>query len=83
MLDASAVLAVVESAVLATMVDRILFIVQWNRTPRASVIEAFRSLFIFGWDATALWRGVAVCVGLMLVGLLLVHTGLDRRLQRT
>jgi capsular exopolysaccharide synthesis family protein len=43
-LDASAVLAVVESAILATMVDRILFIVQWNRTPRASVIEAFRSL---------------------------------------
>ena len=44
MLDASAVLAVVESAILATMVDRILFIVQWNRTPRASVVEAFRSL---------------------------------------
>jgi len=43
-LDASAVLAVVESAILATMVDRILFIVQWNRTPRASVVEAFRSL---------------------------------------
>lgn len=43
-LDASAVLAVVESAILATMVDRILFVVQWNRTPRASVVEAFRSL---------------------------------------
>jgi capsular exopolysaccharide synthesis family protein len=43
-IDASAVLAVVESAILATMSDRILFVVQWNRTPRASVIEAFRSL---------------------------------------
>lgn len=43
-LDAAAVLAVVESAILATMVDRILFIVQWNRTPRASAVEAFRSL---------------------------------------
>ena len=56
-------------------------IATWN--PVSYLIEAFRSLFISGWDATALWRGIAVCGGLMLVGLLLVHAGLERRLQRT
>jgi ABC-2 type transport system permease protein len=56
-------------------------IANWN--PISYLIEAFRSLFIFGWDGTALWRGAAVCAGLILVSLLLVRVGLRRRLQRT
>jgi ABC-2 type transport system permease protein len=56
-------------------------IANWN--PISYLIEAFRSLFIVGWDGTALWRGLAVCAGLFLVGLLLVRSGLERRLQRT
>jgi ABC-2 type transport system permease protein len=56
-------------------------IATWN--PISYLIEAFRSLFISGWDATALWRGLAVCTGLSVVGLLLVRSGLERRLQRT
>ncbi|MHB8690920.1 MAG: ABC transporter permease [Solirubrobacteraceae bacterium] len=56
-------------------------IADWN--PISYLIEAFRSLFIVGWDGTALWRGLAVCAGLFLVGLLLVRSGLERRLQRT
>jgi Mrp family chromosome partitioning ATPase len=43
-LDASAILAVIESTVLATMVDRILFVVQWNHTPRTSALEALKRL---------------------------------------
>jgi ABC-2 type transport system permease protein len=53
----------------------------WN--PISYLIEAFRSLFITGWDGTALWRGFAVAAGLMLLGLLAVSGGLRRRLQRT
>jgi ABC-2 type transport system permease protein len=56
-------------------------IANWN--PISYLIEAFRSLFIFGWDGTALWRGVAVCTGLTAVSLLLVRVALQRRLQRT
>jgi ABC-2 type transport system permease protein len=53
----------------------------WN--PVSYLIEGFRSLFIFGWDGTALWRAFAVAAGLILVGLLAVAGGLRRRLQRT
>jgi ABC-2 type transport system permease protein len=53
----------------------------WN--PISYLIEGFRSLFIFGWDGTALWRAFAVAAGLTLVGLLAVAGGLRRRLQRT
>jgi ABC-2 type transport system permease protein len=53
----------------------------WN--PISYLIEGFRSLFIFGWDATALWRGFAVAGGLLLVGLLLCSSALRSRLQRT
>ena len=53
----------------------------WN--PISYLIEGFRSLFIFGWDGTALWRGFAVATGLTAVGLLAVAGGLHRRLQRT
>jgi ABC-2 type transport system permease protein len=53
----------------------------WN--PISYLIEGFRSLYIVGWDATALTRGFAVAVGLLVVGLALVANGLRGRLQRT
>jgi ABC-2 type transport system permease protein len=54
-----------------------------NVNPISYLIEGFRSLYIFGWDGTALWRGFAVGVGLTLVSLLLVEGALRSRLQRT
>ena len=56
-------------------------VASWN--PISYLIESFRSLFITGWDATALGRGVAVCAGLLAIGLALVVSGLGTRLQRT
>jgi ABC-2 type transport system permease protein len=53
----------------------------WN--PISYLIEGFRSLFISGWDGTALWRGFAVALGLCLVSLLAVAGALRGRLQRT
>ena len=53
----------------------------WN--PISYLIEGFRSLFIFGWDGTALWRCFAVAIGLTLVSLLAVAGALRTRLQRT
>ena len=43
-LDASPLLPVVDALALATMVDKILIVVEWSRTPQASVIEAFKVL---------------------------------------
>ncbi len=37
----------------------------WN--PISYLIEAFRSLYIIGWDSTALWRGFAVAIGLIVI----------------
>jgi ABC-2 type transport system permease protein len=56
-------------------------IATWN--PISYLIEGFRSLFIVGWDGTALWRGFAVACGLLLIGLLAVAGALRVRLQRT
>jgi ABC-2 type transport system permease protein len=53
----------------------------WN--PISYLIEGFRSLFISGWDGTALWRGFAVAIGLTIVALLAVSGALRTRLQRT
>jgi ABC-2 type transport system permease protein len=53
----------------------------WN--PISYLIEGFRSLFISGWDGTALWRGFAVAIGLTIVSLLAVSGALRTRLQRT
>ncbi len=53
----------------------------WN--PISYLIEAFRSLFITGWDGTSLWRGFAVACGLGAVALLAVAGALRTRLQRT
>jgi ABC-2 type transport system permease protein len=53
----------------------------WN--PISYLIEAFRSLYIFGWDGTALWRGFAVAIGLAGLALLGVAATLRGRLERT
>jgi len=37
--------------------------------PISYLIEAFRSLYIYGWDGTALWRGFAVAIGLTVIAL--------------
>jgi ABC-2 type transport system permease protein len=56
-------------------------VANWN--PISYLIEAFRSLFISGWDGVALWRGFAVATGLAIVCLLAVAGALRTRLQRT
>jgi succinoglycan biosynthesis transport protein ExoP len=43
-LDASPVLAIVDALALAGMVDKIIVIVEWNRTPRDVIAEALKSL---------------------------------------
>jgi ABC-2 type transport system permease protein len=53
----------------------------WN--PISYLLEGFRSLYITGWDGTALGRGFAVAVGILIVGLLLSAAALRVRLQRT
>jgi ABC-2 type transport system permease protein len=53
----------------------------WN--PISYLIEGLRSLFIAGWDPTALARGFAVAIGLLIVGLVLVAGALRTRMQRT
>jgi ABC-2 type transport system permease protein len=53
----------------------------WN--PISYLIEAFRSLYILGWDQTALWRGFAVAIGLSAIALLAVAATLRGRLERT
>jgi ABC-2 type transport system permease protein len=53
----------------------------WN--PSSYLIEGFRSLYISGWDQTALLRGIAVAAGLLVVTLVLVAATLHTRLERT
>jgi ABC-2 type transport system permease protein len=54
-----------------------------NVNPISYLIEGFRSLYIYGWDGTALWRGFAVAIGLTLLALLAIAGALRTRLQRT
>jgi len=56
-------------------------VANWN--PISYLIEAFRSLYIYGWDSTALWRGFAVAAGLGVIALLASSGALRKRLQRT
>ncbi|HJU25740.1 MAG TPA: ABC transporter permease [Rhodanobacteraceae bacterium] len=56
-------------------------IATWN--PISYLIEGFRSLYILGWDGTALLRGFAVAAALLAIGLLAVQGALRTRLQRT
>lgn len=53
----------------------------WN--PISYLIEGFRSLYILGWDITALARGFAVAGGLLAIGLALIAAAMRGRLQRT
>ena len=53
----------------------------WN--PISYLIEGFRSLYIFGWDQTALLRGFGVAVGLLVIGLVAVQGAMRTRMQRT
>jgi ABC-2 type transport system permease protein len=53
----------------------------WN--PITYLIEGFRSLYIYGWDGTELWRGFAVAAGLTAVALVAVAAAMGSRLQRT
>lgn len=53
----------------------------WN--PISYLIEGFRSLFIYGWDASALARGFGVAAGVTLLGLGVVALALNKRMQRT
>jgi ABC-2 type transport system permease protein len=53
----------------------------WN--PISYLIEGFRSLFVYGWDASALARGFGVAAGVTVLGLGVVALALNRRMQRT
>jgi ABC-2 type transport system permease protein len=53
----------------------------WN--PISYVINGFRSLYIYGWDAAALAKGVGVTAGIVAVGLLAVAGALHARMERT
>jgi ABC-2 type transport system permease protein len=53
----------------------------WN--PVSYLIEAFRSLYIFGWDSTALWRGFAVAIAILALALFAVDRTMRTRMQRT
>jgi len=56
-------------------------IATWN--PISYLIEAFRSLYIVGWDGAALARGFAVAIGFTVIGLFAVAAAMRSRLQRT
>jgi ABC-2 type transport system permease protein len=53
----------------------------WN--PISYLVEGFRSLFIYGWDGTALWRGFAAATVLAAISLTAAVAALRTRLQRT
>ncbi|HEX2088092.1 MAG TPA: ABC transporter permease [Solirubrobacteraceae bacterium] len=56
-------------------------IATWN--PISYLVEAFRSLIIDGWDATALWRGFAVAVGVLALASFGARAALLSRMERT
>jgi succinoglycan biosynthesis transport protein ExoP len=43
-IDAAPLLPVVDALALATVADKVLVVVEWGRTPRASISEAFKVL---------------------------------------
>jgi ABC-2 type transport system permease protein len=60
----------------------------WFRTiatynPVSYLFEGLRSLVITGWDATALWRGVAVGVGVLALSFWAASRALATRMART
>jgi ABC-2 type transport system permease protein len=67
---------------------RDLIAVDWFRTvatwnPASYLIEGLRSLVITGWDGTALWRGVAVGVGVLALSFWAASSALATRMART
>jgi ABC-2 type transport system permease protein len=53
----------------------------WN--PASYLIEGLRSLVITGWDGTALWRGAAVGVAVLVLSFWAASRGLATRMART
>jgi ABC-2 type transport system permease protein len=53
----------------------------WN--PTSYLIEGLRSLVITGWDGTALWRGLAVGVGVLVLSFWAASHALATRMART
>lgn len=62
--------------------------VEWFRTiatwnPVSYLVEAFRSLIIDGWDGTALWRGFAVAIAVLVLAAVAARSALLSRMERT
>jgi ABC-2 type transport system permease protein len=67
---------------------RDLIAVDWFRTvatwnPASYLIEGLRSLVITGWDGTALWRGLAVGIGVLALSFWAASRALATRMART
>jgi ABC-2 type transport system permease protein len=67
---------------------RDLIAIDWFRTvatwnPASYLIEGLRSLVITGWDGTALWRGAAVGVAVLVLSFWAASRGLATRMART
>jgi ABC-2 type transport system permease protein len=56
-------------------------IATWN--PFSYLVEAFRSLFIDGWDWGALWRGFATAAGILALAAAAARSALLSRMERT
>jgi ABC-type Na+ efflux pump permease subunit len=67
---------------------RDLIAIDWFRTvatwnPVSYLIEGLRSLVITGWDGTALWRGAAVGVAILILSFWAADRALATRMART
>jgi ABC-2 type transport system permease protein len=56
-------------------------IATWN--PVSYLVEGLRSLIIFGWDSTALWKGFGVGAAISILGLAAASSSLQTRMGRT
>ena len=67
---------------------RDLISIDWFRTvatwnPASYLVEGLRSLVITGWDGTALWRGLAVGVAVLVLSFWVASRALATRMART
>jgi ABC-2 type transport system permease protein len=67
---------------------RNLISIDWFRTvatwnPASYLVEGLRSLVITGWDGTALWRGLAVGVAVLILSFWVASRALATRMART
>ena len=67
---------------------RNLISIDWFRTvatwnPASYLVEGLRSLVITGWDGTALWRGLAVGVAVLVLSFWVASRALATRMART